>query len=649
MCGIVGIFAFTGSAPRRDLWSDLVNHLAHRGPDEGGLWAQGPFFFGHRRLSIIDLATGAQPMATPDDELAVTFNGEIYNHRELRAELQRAGYRFTTSSDTEVLLHGYRHWGRSLPERLVGMFAFALADTRRGELFLARDRFGEKPLLLLATPGYVAFASELRPLAALSDAPLHLNEAAFGRYLIFNYVPGADTLAAGVERLAPASWRSYSSRGVEDGVYWRPPTVARAFAGSAAEALEDWRPRFDRAVRQTLTSDVPVAVWLSGGIDSSLVAESAVRQGGLDRAYVLDMPDERYTEREAAKAVARRLGLALEVVPLAPPSGDDLLALVEHADDPLADSSALAVWSLARHVGGKHKVVLGGDGGDEVFGGYLTYGASRLHRRWIAPLPGFMRRCLRALGERIPTSEGKVAFSYKLWRFLRAAPLATSRAHFTWNGSWTPEAAARLAASEAVRRGALGGLDGIAERHAPGARDSLLDLQRADVGDYLPNDILAKVDRMSMAHGVEVRAPFLDPELASWGLTLPDRLKIGRRGELKTLLRFAARQAFGPAIADRPKQGFSIPVHAWIRGPLRETVRELLSTSSLAKVGVLDPAAVERVFVAHLEGRRSYGFELWGLAVFVAWHRQRIQRRPAPPRAARLVDHSPRSASSRPA
>lgn len=642
MCGLFGMFGFGGPPPWRDHGPALVNHLRHRGPDAGAWWADGPFFLGHRRLAIVGLATGGQPMATADGELVVVFNGEVYNYPELRAELEARGHAFRTGSDTEVLLHGYREWGTGLPARLTGMFAFALADRRRGELFLARDRVGEKPLFLLRTPGYLAFASELRPLAALPDVPRRLDLPALAGYLLLNYVPGGRSLLAGVERLAPGTWRSYGPGGERDGTFWRPPDAVDGALETAPveDVLADCRARLDRAVRLNLRSDVPVGIFLSGGMDSSLLAESAVRQGRLNRAYCLDFAEATHSEYGAAERVAGRLGLPLERVRLTADALADFLRLVEHADDPLADSSGLAVYTLARHAARTTKVVLGGDGGDELFGGYLTYAASRLHARWLAPLPRSCRRLAARLGQALPTAEAKVALSYKLWRFLRAIDLDTGPAHFTWNGTWLPEGAARLADPGPLRDAVREVLGALVERHGLARRPSLFDLQRADVREYLPNDILTKSDRTSMAHGLEVRAPFVEHDLAAWALRLPERFKIGPGGQLKYVLRELARRTFGPEIADRPKQGFSIPVHAWLRAPGAAPLRELLAPASVARLGVLDPAAVGRALDDHLAGRRSYGFELWGLAVLVAWHRARVERQPAAPdcRDLRRVD-----------
>jgi asparagine synthase (glutamine-hydrolysing) len=631
MCGLVGFFAREGPAPHRDLWFELVNHLRHRGPDDGAFWAEGPFFFGHRRLSILGLASGHQPMATVDGSLVVILNGEIYNFIELRAELERLGHAFRTDSDTEVLLHGYRAWGEDLPRRLTGQFAFALADRRQRRLFLARDRFGEKPLFVLRAPGYVAFASEVRPLAALPDLDRQLDVRALGGYLSLNYVPGEATLLAGVRRLPPATWALFTPDGERVERYWSPPDGPAETPRTMEEALEAWRPLFDRAVRLAMRADVPVGILLSGGMDSSLVAESAVRQGRLNCAYFLDFEEREWSEREAARRVADRLGLPLESATLTSESLSDFLRLVAHADDPLADSSALAVWSIARQAARANKVVLGGDGGDELYGGYLTYGASKLHAEVVCRIPWPLRAGLARIGRRLPTRDGKVSLSERARRFLRAADLPPGEAHFTWNGTWLSDEAASIVRPGEDRALVRDALPALARKTGLTSGVGVRRFQLVDVAEYLPNDILAKVDRMSMAHGLETRAPFLDHELAAWTLRLPERLAVGPRGELKALLRAAARRIFGSTIADRPKRGFSIPVHAWIRGPLADLVRELLAPRSVERLGVLEPRRVSAVLDDHLSGRRNRGFEIWGLAVLVAWHRMRVARRPDPP------------------
>jgi asparagine synthase (glutamine-hydrolysing) len=631
MCGIFGQFTFG----RRDhvAVDRLLAHteaVRHRGPDAGGWWHDGPFFFGHRRLSIIDLSGGQQPMASADGRFVVTFNGEIYNYIELRDELRGRGHHFETESDTEVLLHGYREWGTGLPARLRGMFAFALADRVEQQLFVARDRFGEKPLLYAERSGSVVFASEMRPLTALSEVDRTLDETALASFMCLNYVPDEATLVKSIRRVAPATWRLYGRAGLTAARrYWSPLPNPAAAPASDVEAAEQVEALLDRSTRMALRSDVPVGVFLSSGIDSSLVAMSALRSGRLSKAFCLTMPDRSYSEWEGASRVARTLGIPIEPVALAPEALCDFLQVVEHADDPLADSSALAVYVLSKAASRHNKVVIGGDGGDELFGGYLTYKATAWHRSAISPLPAFVRRAIASAAGHVPVRETKVSGSYKLWRFLRAADLPSAVAHFTWNGTWLPRQAAEFMRSAHGKAAASRALDDMARRHGLPASPTLADLQRADLGDYLPNDILAKADRMSMAHGLEVRSPFLDADLAEFALSLPASMKCGRTGPTKRILRVLARKRYGERRARASKQGFSIPVHAWLRGPARDLVIDLLSPASVATLDLIDASAVSRAVDAHLSGARSYGFELWGLMVLMAWYRCRIV---APPR-----------------
>ncbi len=633
MCGILGHFAFGMRTPfsaagaDADLWRRLVDVLAHRGPDDSTCWYDGAFFLGHRRLAIIALGDGHQPMSTNDGRLVVTFNGEIYNYLELREELAACGHHFRTGSDTEVLLHGYLEWGTGLPSKLRGMFAFAIADRTRRELFAARDRFGEKPFFFTEDRRGVSFASELKVLSALPDRRREVDEASLAAFLCLNYVPGERTMLSGVSRLAPGTWRRWTADGeVKAGVYWRPPNPRTGtVACGLPEAVDRLDALLETSSRLALRSDVPVGLFLSGGIDSSLVGRSAARSGRLHTAFCLTFAEASYSEWPNAERTARQIGVPLQEVRLTADSLADFLPIVAHADDPLADSSALAVWTVSREAARHVKVVLGGDGGDELFAGYLTYQATLWHDAVTARLPPSLRRMLAAAGRRLPTTERKVSGSYKLRRFLRAADLPPSAAHFTWNGTWLPDEAARLLQPAGLRRQAQDALKTMAARHALPPRPSLAALQTADVMDYLPNDILAKGDRMSMAHGLELRSPFLDPDLAEFALQLPAALKAGRTGPSKRILRELAKRECGAEVSRAPKQGFSIPVHAWLRGPARPLVEDLLSAEALAPLEMLDRTAIAAAVSDHMSGRRSYGFELWGLAVLSLWHRQNIQ------------------------
>ncbi len=638
MCGIVGHYARDGGRMAASTLFDLVQRVAHRGPDDSTFWQDGPFSFGHRRLSIIDLECGRQPMASADGAIVITYNGEIYNYVELRAELTALGHVFRTQSDTEVLINGYRQWGIDLLPKLLGMFAFAIADRPKRELLLARDRFGEKPLLYLDDSRGTTFASELTPLSAIAQRR-EVDADALGRYLTLNYVPGEQTLFKGVRRVPPGGWRRYRADGrIEEGIYWNPPAFAQARRRGEPtfeEAIDQLDEKLQRAVALTLRSDVPVGIFLSAGIDSSLVARAAVKAGTIARAFSLGFEEQSHSELIGARRTAAALGLPITEVTLNASALERFTRLVAHADDPLADSSALAVWTLAAETAKHVKVVLAGDGGDELFGGYLTYPATLWHASVTSRLPHAVRQAMAAAGARIGGGNGKVTTSYKLMRYLRAATLPPGEAHFSWNGTWLPDEAAAVAANTEVRASARDSLRWMAERHGLTGDISLEMLQRADVRDYLVNDILVKSDRMSMAHGLEVRAPFLDRDLAEFALRLPADFKAGRRGQGKRVLRALARRTYGPEMATAVKQGFSIPVHEWLRGPARPLVDDLLSSSSVAALALLEAPIVARAVADHMSGRRALGWELWGLMVLVAWHRQQIQRAPSPVEATR--------------
>jgi len=608
---------------------ELVQCVSHRGPDDSTFWQDGPYSFGHRRLSIIDLASGRQPMASADGAIVITYNGEIYNYLELRTELTALGHAFRTNSDTEVLINGYRQWGIDLLPRLLGMFAFAIADRPKRELLLARDRFGEKPLLYLDDNNGTTFASELTPLSRIARNR-EVDADALGRYLTLNYVPGEQTLFKGVKRLPPGGWRRYRADGrVDEGIYWTPPADVAGSSPSFEDAIDQLDEKLQRATMFTLRSDVPVGIFLSAGIDSSLVARAAVKAGTIARAFSLGFEEQSHSEIAGARRTAAKLGVPITEVTLNASALERFTDLVAHADDPLADSSALAVWTLAAETAKHVKVVLAGDGGDELFGGYLTYPATLWHASVTSRLPMATRRAMAAAGSRIGGGDGKVTTSYKLMRYLRAATLPPGEAHFSWNGTWLPEDAAALASTAEGKASARRSLAWMAERHGLTGAITLEQLQRADVRDYLVNDILVKSDRMSMAHGLEVRAPFLDRDLAEFALRLPSSFKAARTGQGKRILRALARRTYGPEMAGSIKQGFSIPVHEWLRGPARPLIDDLLSPSSVSALSLLEGPVVARAVADHMSGRRALGWELWGLMVLVAWHRQQIQRAPA--------------------
>jgi asparagine synthase (glutamine-hydrolysing) len=396
---------------------------------------------------------------------------------------------------------------------------------------------------------------------------------------------------------------------------------------SMPDAADRFRALLDDAVRMSLRSDVPVTLFLSGGIDSSLIAESAVRQGHLSTAYCLDFPVEGYSEAGAATAVARSLGIELRRVSLSSDALADFADIVGHADDPLGDSSALAVWTLARAVARDYKVAISGDGGDELFGGYVTYKATDYHRRLISRLPSGVRRFLARSSPAIPVTAGKVSTTYQVMRFLRAADLSSAEAHMTWNGTWLPKDAARLA-NPAAHDAAIESLRRIISAHGIAPSGGTQAMLAMDSAEYLCNDILVKVDRMTMAHGIEARAPLLTPALADFAFALPEHLKLRPVGRPKRLLREMVRRVYGEPLASARKQGFSIPIHTWLRGPARALAESLLSPNAVTATGLLNEREVSAAWSAHKSGRAQLGFELWGLMVLVAWYQARITSRP---------------------
>ena len=635
MCGIFGLVDAATALPPTTQLCRLTNLLGHRGPDGGGYWIDHGVFLGHRRLSIIDLAGGDQPMASSNGRYVITFNGEIYNYPELRDELRAAGVIFRSKSDTEVILEAYARWGTEAISRLEGMFAFGLYDCVERTLLLARDRFGEKPLLYAAEGSRIVFASELSPLAAAGVAGRDIDVDALGGYLCLNYVPGQATLLRNVRRLAPGEWQLYGPEGFRTRrQYWAlHPGVADISGRTDEQILDELQARLDGAVRLALRSDVPVGLFLSGGVDSSVVAHSAARLGRLEHAFCVDFAEQGFSEWPRASAVARALDVPITRVGLDTGVLGEFLDVAGHLDDPLADSSAMAVWAVARAAATKVKVVLSGDGGDELFGGYLTYPASAWHARLHRLLPDAAWRAATAVASRLPMDDGvKVGADYKLHRFLRAMPMPTSTAHFTWNGTWLPETAATFVRGDAARRAAATALERVARSHGLDPHPPLSALQLADVHEYLPNDILSKVDRATMAHGLESRAPLLNAAVAELALSLPDRLRVdGTR--TKVVLRRLCRRHFGRPHAAAPKQGFSLPIHRWLRKEGRELMTSLLSAERVGALTVLDPAAVSGAVDAHLSGRATLGWELWGLMVLVAWHERRVASPPALPDA----------------
>jgi asparagine synthase (glutamine-hydrolysing) len=620
VCGISGI-ATTNGAVDADQVAAMSGTLAHRGPDSSGLFSDGVAALAARRLSIIDLETGDQPIANEDETVHVVQNGEIYNYRELRRELERAGHRFRTHADTEVLVHLYEQHGEGFAARLRGMFAIAIWDAPRRRLVLARDRFGIKPLYYRDEGGQLSFASELR---ALPRGEIDLD--AVEAFLAFNSIPAPLTIFRDARKLPAGQVLVRDERGTRLERFARPAPVPvdELRDDEEAELVEELRARLRDSVRAHLVSDVPVGVLLSGGVDSALLAALAAQESSEPlRTFSIGFAERSFDELEDARRVASRYGTEHRELVLRPDAALLLPALADAFDEPFADSSALPTYLVSELAASDVKVALSGEGGDELFGGYYTYAADLLANRF-----GGLAKLARPLVERLPTSTAKASFDYKAKRFVRAAHLPPLERHHGWKEIFSADARAELTGRESD----FDPVDLLRARFAEteGA-DELARLQDVDLGIYLVDDLLVKTDRASMAHSLEARVPYLDTVVTNMALALPTRHKV-RGLSKKVLLRKAAAPLLPGEIVNGKKRGFSIPAAAWLRGELEPFARDTLSPQMLERQGYFRPDVVQRLLDEHVEGREDRSRQLWGLLAFTLWHQQHVERTPQQPR-----------------
>lgn len=623
MCGIAGIINLSGFAPEPEILSRMIGTIAHRGPDSVGTEVNAFCGFGHRRLAVIDLAGGAQPMYSRDRRFLITFNGEIYNFRGLRAELSGLGAEFVTASDTEVVLEAVRYWGAPKAfSRLNGQFAFVLFDTATRDVFLVRDRVGEKPLYFSLLNDVLVFGSEIKAILeyfkAKNKSPA-LNREAFWDYLSLNYIPGGGSFVEGVESVAPGSYLHIRHKIVQRESYW---TLGAQAPGTSFEPESRFSELFESAVKIRLESDVPLGIFLSGGVDSGAVLAAAVRQGAAPKAFCADFNEKSFGEGRLAARNAKMMGVEPELVSV-DLGAQDLPALIErlvfHADAPLADSSALPLYLLSLETKRHVKTVLSGDGGDEVFGGYMTYRATAMHQSVpsvLRPIGPAVSRLLSLL----PASNRKVGLLEKADRFLRNIDLRPALAHSAWNGMWRTEQKLRLIHPDL--RSSMSFKDTF-EKLASGVKDfyspTLGELMLQDQRYYLPDDILAKCDRMGMAHGLEIRPVFLDHRLVelSAGFGPVERETWCRD---KKIIKDYISRLYPSFDVRQKKQGFSIPVHLWFRTKLKDFANALFD-SELRSSGLMFEPEVRRIWDLHQSRRRNYGFELWGIITALIYER----------------------------
>ncbi|MEO8291294.1 MAG: asparagine synthase (glutamine-hydrolyzing) [Gaiellaceae bacterium] len=620
MCGICGLASLDGNAVDAEPLAAMTETLRHRGPDSEGSVVDGPVALGMRRLSIIDIAGGDQPIANEDGSVHVVQNGEIYNHLELRALLERKGHTFRTRSDTEVLVHLYEEEGPLFVRRLRGMFAVAVWDSRRRRLVLARDSFGIKPLYYSTEGGVLAFASELK---ALPRGEVDLN--ALSAFLAFNSIPAPLSIWAGTSKL-PAGhvlvWDGDGEPALERFARPAPVEASEVRSEDENELAEELRARLRDSVRAHLIADVPVGVLLSGGVDSgALAALAALESRDRVQTFSIGFEEGSFDELADARKVAERYDTDHHELVLRPDATELLPKLAAAFDEPFADSSALPTYLVSELAARDVKVALSGEGADELFGGYYTYVADLL-----APRIGPLAAAAKPLVERLPSSSAKASLDYRAKRFVRAAHLPPLERHHAWKDIFSAEARAELLAPG--RLGTADPLDVYRARYAETEDAELLArLQDVDLGIYLVDDLLVKTDRASMAHSLEARVPYLDPVVATLALALPTHLKV-RGFAKKRLLRKAVAPLLPRSVVYGRKRGFSIPAAAWLRGPLVPFAREILSPEAVRRQGYFRPETVTRLLDDHVAGREDLSRQLWGLLTFTLWHEQ-VAARPA--------------------
>jgi asparagine synthase (glutamine-hydrolysing) len=631
MCGIVGA-AWTGDG--RKLVEDVLRMTAvlrHRGPDADGFYftppGRGPgAALGHRRLSIIDVAGGRQPLANEDRSVWVTFNGEIYNYRELRPLLESRGHRFATDCDTEVIVHAYEEWGDGCVDRFRGMFAFGIWDERRGRLLLARDRLGQKPLFYREDAGRLLFASELKSLLQLPDAPRELDPSAVNAYLLYQYVPHPQCILRGYRKLPPAHRAVYEGGRLTVSRYWSPPFDEPPLNLPNDEWRERLRQTLSEAVRLRMRSDVPLGAFLSGGIDSTIIAGLMQRHSERPvQTFSIGFPVAQFDERRYAREAAAHLGTEHHEFVVEPQAVAILPKLAWHYDEPFADSSAIPTMYLSevtrRHV----TVALSGDGGDELFAGYDRYRAVALAEKFDhlpRPLRGLLTN---RLWQRLPASTRQKSFRRRLKRFTAALGMSPQVRYTHWISVFDAEQRQRILSEDLMRLAGFG--------DQPDADSFLLDAYRAcpdrdfvtrttgaDVLTYLPCDILTKVDIASMSVGLECRSPFLDHHVAELAARMPIGLKL-RGGRGKRILTETFADLLPESIRRRPKMGFGVPLDHWFRHELKPLLHEILLTPRALDRGYFQPAAVHSLLEEHTSGRADHSHRLWSLLCFETWHR----------------------------
>ena len=613
MCGIVG---FTHQNRQVDpaIIQGATSCLIHRGPDQQGVYETGDISLGAVRLTIIDLISGEQPMHSEDGDTTLVYNGEVYNHNELRAELGALGHRFTTHSDTEVVLHAFLEWDVDCFRRLRGMFGLAIWQQSRKRLVLVRDRVGIKPVYFCRKGQDIHFSSELKGILYHPEIDRRLNLEGLNCYLRVNYVPSPFTLIEGVEKLPPGHVLTWERGITKVEPFWRLPIPDRAQKSWTLEsATEQLDFLLRESVKEHLVADVPVGIWASGGLDSSTILHYATQASTQQlKTFSITFKGRSFDEAAYINEVADFYGTDHSEIDLSTDRELEqaIRELAYYSDEPGADAGCLPVWFLAKMSSQQVTVALSGEGADELFGGYLTYLAGR-YARWARVVPSLLRRATIQALRHWPVSDDKISFEYKLKRFLRGSLLPPDESHIFWNGTFSEEQKAEflLPTDRAPMAKILRNMPNVGGIN----RYMLFDQQY-----YLPDDILYKADRMGMAHSLEVRPPFLDHRIVEFAASLPEHYKL-HGSKLKFILKKLMQGKLPPAILGRKKVGFDIPAHDWFRGVLKPLLLDTVTEQAVRETGIFRWEGIQSVIDRHMQRRDSFGYHLWGLLILFLW------------------------------
>jgi asparagine synthase (glutamine-hydrolysing) len=626
MCGIFGYLS-QRERVQPEILRRMGETLKHRGPDDEGEWihhsGELSVGLGHKRLSIIDLSSAArQPMCNEDGKIWLSYNGEIYNFRELRNELAAKGHTFKSSSDSEVIIHLYEEMGVGCLERLSGMFAFALWDDARHTLFLARDRIGKKPLHYAVYEGGIAFASEIKALLNHPKVVREMDLSSLNKYLTFEYVPAPNTIFKSIKKLEPGHYLLHRNGKFEVRKYWDIPLADYPIGFKTEdEYVEELRDILERAVRSRLVADVPVGVFLSGGIDSGLVAALAARADSQIECFSIGFDEKSFDESAYANSIVKSLNLNHRLKIFSTREMlDNLDELPNFLDEPLADASILPSYLLSKVASERLKVALSGDGGDELFAGYSTYQAHRMVTYYDS-LPEMLKRSVKSLAACLPVSHGDISADFKIKQFLRGAGVSSEIRFFVWMGSFTEGEKKELLSADL--RAALSHDNTYEDVFAYVQKSGLnKDLERIlylSMKLYLQDDILVKVDRASMANALEVRCPLLDQEFVEFACRLPMQYKLHGL-KTKYLLKRAAAGILPDQIINRKKKGFGIPISKWLTGELRSYMLDYLGEERIRRQGFFNYPYVKRLIDDHLGKRNDNRKLLWTLLIFQMWY-----------------------------